>query len=88
MALEFDPRKDTVNVEKHGVSLARFADMDQGSALVLPAKTVKGEERFRFVGEIDGKVWVAVVTWRGEDIRVISLRRADSRERSAYVANA
>ena len=87
MALEFDPHKDVGNIEKHGISLARFADMDQDAALVLPAKTVKGEERFRFVGEIDGKVWVAVVTWRGGNIRVISLRRADSRERSAYVAN-
>jgi uncharacterized DUF497 family protein len=86
VALEFDPRKDAANVEKHGISLARFADMDQDAALVLPAKRVEDEERYRFVGTIDGKVWVAVVTWRGEDIRVISLRRADSRERRAYVS--
>jgi len=33
MVLEFDPAKDRQNVRKHGISLARFADMDGSSWL-------------------------------------------------------
>ena len=43
-----------------------------------------GERRLRVLGTIDGKLHAAVVTPRGETIRVISLRRANRREERAY----
>ncbi len=43
-----------------------------------------GERRLRVLGTIDGKLHTAVVTPRGETIRVISLRRANRREERAY----
>ena len=43
-----------------------------------------GERRLRVLGTIDGKLHAAVITPRGETIRVISLRRANRREERAY----
>ena len=43
-----------------------------------------GERRIRVLGEIDGELYSAAITPRGEKIRVISLRRANTREERAY----
>ncbi len=43
-----------------------------------------GEQRLRVLGTIDGKLHAAVITPRGDTIRVISLRRANEREERAY----
>lgn len=43
-----------------------------------------GERRIRIVGSIDGLLHVAVITLRGDTVRVISLRRANRREERGY----
>lgn len=82
--IEWDPAKDAANRAKHGISLSRFVDMDFDTALSTPAKTVGGELRVKFLGEIDDRVWAAVVTLRGDVTRVISLRPASRAERRMY----
>ena len=47
--------------------------------LEIPAKT-EDEQRFLVVGRIDGKHWSAVMTYRGTNIRLISVRRARTEE--------
>jgi len=44
-----------------------------------------GEDRFRFYGEIQGRLFVVVYTERQERIRIISARRANTREIQAHV---
>lgn len=44
-----------------------------------------GEDRFRFYGEIQGKIFVIAFTERQGCIRIISARRANTREIQAYV---
>lgn len=46
-----------------------------------------GEERFRALGLIDEKVFVVVFTRRNRAIRIISARRANSREVKRYEKN-
>jgi len=46
-----------------------------------------GEERFRALGVIDKKVFVVVFTSRHRAIRIISARRANSREVKRYEKN-
>jgi len=46
-----------------------------------------GEERFRALGVIDEKVFVVVFTSRHRAIRIISARRANSREIKRYEKN-
>ena len=45
------------------------------------------EQRFVTLGMgVTGRLLVVVYTWRGEDIRVISVRPAESHEREQYEA--
>lgn len=85
MRLTFDPAKDASNQKKHGVSLARFAEMEFERALSARDDAHSDdEERWIFIGPIDGRLMVGVVTYREEDTRVISLRPASRSERSSY----
>nr|WP_217907906.1 BrnT family toxin [Parasphingorhabdus flavimaris] len=42
------------------------------------------EQRFKLIGEVDGKLFTAIHTWRGEIIRFISVRRSNSSEQRNY----
>jgi len=83
--IEFDPAKDAANIAKHGISLARAAEMDLSSALIrLDARRDYGEARWRAIGLIGGRLHALVFTMRGQVVRVIGLRRASRRERRDY----
>lgn len=82
MEIEFDPVKDASNIAKHGISLARAADLED--AIVVEDHRFE-ERRFRIYGWIDGAAYCAAVTLRGTAVRVISLRRARAKEMKRYV---
>jgi len=84
MGIIFDPAKDATNIKDRGISLARVADMVP-VAVVEDDRKDYGEIRQRVFGYIDGVGYCAVITERGEDTRVISLRRARSKEIKRYV---
>jgi uncharacterized DUF497 family protein len=85
MAIEFDPRKSAENVRKRGIGLELFADMDLEQAVsAVDQRRNYGEHRLRVLGLIGGRLYAAVITPRGENIRVISLRRANTREERTY----
>ena len=85
MLIEFDPEKSAKNVRERGVGFERFADMEFATAIsVDDTRKDYGERRIRVLGEIGGELHSAVITPRGEKIRVISLRRANKREERAY----
>lgn len=85
MRIEFDPAKDARNVRERGLSLARFADMRADSMVTRPdLRRDYGEKRLRVFGILDERLHVAVITWRNDSVRVISLRIASRRERSRH----
>jgi uncharacterized DUF497 family protein len=85
MRLEFDEAKSARNFNQRGIGFERFADMDLKTAVVVEdARTDYGERRFRFAGNLDKRLHVAVITYRGSIVRVISLRRAKRREERMY----
>ena len=51
--------------------------------LQIAAKT-KDEPRYLMIGLTDGKHWSAVITYRGANIRLISVRRARTEEVALY----
>lgn len=51
--------------------------------LEIPAKT-EDESRYLVIGLIDGKHWSAVITYRGANVRLISVRRARTEEVVLY----
>lgn len=82
----FDPAKDAINREKHKLPLAFgeriFAD---GDHLILPSiREIDGEERFKVIGAVDGKLFTGVFTWRNDLPRFISVRRSNKGEERAY----
>jgi hypothetical protein len=84
--LQFDPTKDAENRRKHRIGLARFADMR--AIFIVPDPTHSAvEARYAAYGVIEGRVYQAVLTYRGTDERVISLRPASRRERRLYEAS-
>jgi uncharacterized DUF497 family protein len=83
--IEFDPAKSVENVRERGIGFERFEEMDLDTAIsVEDTRKDYGERRFRVLGFIDERLHAAVITPRGEKIRVISLRRANRREERAY----
>jgi uncharacterized DUF497 family protein len=83
VAITFDPIKDAKNRRDRGLSLQRFADLDQTTALVFSSPR-HGEDRRFILGMIDSVLHAAVTLDHGTDTHVISLRRASRRERRRY----
>jgi uncharacterized protein len=84
MGFEFDPQKSVQNLVKHGVEfIATQRLWDDPNLLEIPART-EDEPRFIIVGQIDAKHWSAVITYRSEDIRIISVRRCREEEVVLY----
>ncbi len=81
---EFDAAKSESNSAKHGIDfIAAQSLWSDPMLLEIPAKT-EDEPRFLAVGQIDGKHWSAVITYRGSHVRLISVRRARTEEVALY----
>ncbi len=79
--IAFDPAKDAWNRKVHGVSLERAAEMDLASALVIEDdREDYGEHRYLAFGRIGRAMHCLVFTVREDVVRVISLRRATTKE--------
>jgi uncharacterized DUF497 family protein len=75
MGFEFDPHKSAENKRKHGIDFEEAQELWADSELVeIPARTID-EPRWLLVGKIDQKHWSVVITRRGENVRLISVRR-------------
>jgi uncharacterized DUF497 family protein len=84
MAFEFDSRKSAANLAKHGIDFVEAQRLwEDPDLLVIPART-EDEPRWLIIGRIDAKLWSAVVTSRGDAIRIISVRRSRDDEVALY----
>lgn len=86
MKVTWYPVKAESNLRKHKI---RFSDAEavlfDPMALTIEDETAKSERRFVSVGaDALNRVVVVVYTYRGDDIRLISARKATRRERKAY----
>jgi uncharacterized DUF497 family protein len=84
LAFEFDDSKSRANLEKHGIDFVQAQALWSDPDLIeIPAVTVD-EPRLLVIGRIAGKHWSAVITYRSENIRIISVRRARVEEVAIY----
>jgi hypothetical protein len=84
MEFEFDPAKSGVNRNKHGIDFVDAQVLwDDPDFVEVPATTT-GERRFVVIGRIVGKHWSAIVTYRGDRVRIISVRRSREEEVRIY----
>jgi len=78
------PIKAVGNKRKHGIDFEEAQELWADSGLVeIPARTTD-EPRWLLVGKIAEKHWSAVVTRRGENVRLISVRRSRDEEVAIY----
>ena len=85
MPIEFDPDKSSRNAADRGLPFSLVDGFDWDEAIVAQdLRKAYGEDRFIAVGPIGGLIHVVIYTLRGDNIRVISLRRANDREVARY----
>ena len=83
-SFEFDAAKSESNRTKHGIDFVDAQVLwNDPMLLEIPAKT-DDEPRCLVIGSIDGKHWSAVITYRGANVRLISVRRARTEEVVLY----
>ena len=81
---EFSKEKSHSNKEKHGIDFIE-SQMLWRDINILEVKTnFEIEPRFIVIGKINEKHWSAVITYRGENIRIISVRRSRGSEVKLY----
>jgi uncharacterized DUF497 family protein len=87
LTFEWDSRKARSNLAKHGVGFEEASTVfgDPLSLTIPDSEHSKMEDRFVTMGSaFSGKLLVVVHTDRGDNIRIISARRASRRERKFY----
>ena len=87
LTFEWDEEKAAENLAKHGVSFAEASTVfaDPLSRTIPDPLHSDEEDRFVILGEsTSGHTLVVVHTYREENIRIISARRATPRERKDY----
>ncbi|VGO23345.1 BrnT family toxin [Pontiella sulfatireligans] len=84
MTFEFDPLKSAANKQKHGIDFVEAQQLwGDGDLVELPSRDPK-EERYLMIGMMEDRHWTAIVTYRSENIRIISVRRARVKEVEIY----
>ncbi len=85
MEIEFDPAKSNGNVARRGLPFSLVARFEWPTAVVLPdTRKAYPEPRFLALGMIGARLHVVVFTPTAEGVRVISFRKANSREGRKY----
>jgi uncharacterized DUF497 family protein len=84
MVFEFDPKKSESNKQKHGIDFNEAQALwDDPDLIEIPVQTID-EPRYLMIGMIEGKHWSGVITYRGDKVRIISVRRSRKEEVEIY----
>ncbi len=85
MGFEWDSRKRLANLRKHGLDFSDAWKVFAGLVLNYPDdRQDYGETRIRAVGMLDSRVVVIIYTVRTESLRIISMRKANEKEKRGY----
>lgn len=83
---EWDEAKRASNLLKHRLDFVHVVLLFDGRHLIEPARNASGEERFKVTGRLGDDHVTAICTWRGDVVRIISLRKARRGERQHHQA--
>ena len=83
---KWDDAKAETNLRKHKISFQAASRVFNDPLVLLEQDLSEdyGEDRFLAVGRVDGALMTVVYTERGDCIRIISARKANSHEQRAY----
>lgn len=81
MEFEWNEDKNQRNIEKHGIDFRRASKIWDGSPVEIARRVVDGEERITVIGTLADEHIAVIYTERAGNIRLISARRANRKER-------
>ena len=84
MEFEWNEQKSRANSAKHGIDFETATQLWNDGDRVEIHTTFPDENRSIMIGRIDKKLWAAIFTRRGKSIRIISVRRARTKEAALY----
>jgi uncharacterized protein len=85
MQVEWDAEKCRANLQKHGLSFEDAWQVFAGDTITIPdARYDYAEDRLITLGRLAGRVVVVVHVARGDNTRIISMRKANAREQEIY----
>lgn len=85
---EWDDAKNERNKQERGLAFDLAREFEWETALIIEdTRQDYDEQRFMAMGMITGKLYAIVYTHRHERMRIISLRRANTREEKIYEKN-
>lgn len=87
MNFDWDDAKNDSNIDKHGVTFTMAARIWQNPGALLVEKDDRDYQEDRYIAQglhPSGTLLVVVSTYRGDDIRIISARKAEPKERKRY----
>ncbi len=83
-SFEYDNKKNTSNLKKHGIDFVAAQELWLDPDLIEVQAKSEDEPRFLVIARIANKHWSAVITHRGSTIRIISVRRSRKTEVELY----
>ena len=83
-SFESDPKKSESNQKKHGIDFVQAQAIWQDPDFIEIMAKSEDEPRALVVGMIGGKHWSAIITYRKDKIRIISVRRSRESEVALY----
>lgn len=85
--IEWDETKRQATLQARGLDFAAVVRFEDATALFRQdTRRAYGEVRTQGLGMLDGQLVMLVFTLRGQDLRVISLRKANGKEAKRYDA--
>lgn len=85
MTYQWDSDKAAANLRKHGIDFADAVSVFSDDLAITISDERFDEERFITIGiDAFGRVLVVVYTWRDNETRLISARKATRHERKQY----
>jgi len=81
---EFDAAKSAANLAKHGIDFESAQRLWDDEELIEVFSRADDEFRNIAIGVLEKRHWTAVITYRDEYIRIISMRRSRLREVALY----
>lgn len=84
MEFEFDDNISNSNNDMHKIDFIEAQKLWEDPEMIeIPIKA-SDEPRYLVIGKISGKHWSGIITYRGEKIRIISVRRSRKEEVLIY----
>ena len=85
MKFEYDPLKSQSNKLKHGIDFEEAQALwSDGGLIEAPSRNTTEEPRFMVIGRIEAVFWPAIVAYRNDAVRIISVRCSRKEEVRYY----